>query len=228
MQSARWLPPLCAGRRLRRLVIALAGAPQWELARITVGSLSQTCVIGTELLKSHSGTQSVQVKLDLPVRNVTLFTVDGQGQRKPLNAAVGATCTVPMAPSFEARGAKDNIPYCWLIVTPQGQANVLGQTFTLGTGWGASPQIGQVALFLDLGASKDATWQPTAAPASPFHIILHGDIGDISTILGSQFADIASPLRTTTADLDGRHRPPSPRRWISTSSSSRRPRAGRS
>jgi hypothetical protein len=184
------------------LIARLACEPYWELSRISVGELSQTCVIGTDVLRSRtSGSQAVQVKLDLPVRDVALFTVDGNGQRQPLSARVGDTVSLQVGSVVEARGTRDNFPYCWLIVTPQGQANILGQTFTTGTGWGVAPQIGEAVLFFDLGLGKDAAWQPTAAPSAPFYVVLHGDVGDLSTLLSSQFADIASPLRTPTADM---------------------------
>ncbi len=184
------------------LIVKLACAPQWELSRITVGPLSQTCAIGMEALRSRpSGSQPIPVKLDLPVRDVALFTIDGNGQRQPLSARVGDTVSLQEGTLLEARGTRDNLPYCWLIITPKGQANVLGQTFTTGTGWGVAPQVGEVALFFDLALGQDNAWQPAAAPANPFYVVLHGDVGDLSTLLSSQFADIASPLRTPTGDV---------------------------
>lgn len=184
------------------LIVKLACEPQWELSRVTVGSLSQTCVIGTELLRSRSsGSTLIPVKLDLPVRDVALYAVDGNGQRQPLSARVGDTVSLPVGMLVEARGTRDNLPYCWLIITPKGKANVLGQTFTTGTGWGVSPQPGEVVLFFDLALGQDASWQPAASPTSPFYLVLHGDVGDLSTVLSSGFADISSPLRTPAGDV---------------------------
>jgi hypothetical protein len=184
------------------LIVKLACEPQWELSRITVGELSQTCVIGMDTLRSRpSGSQPIPVKLDLAVRDVTLYAIDGNGQRQLLSARVGDTVSLQEGTLIEARGTRDGLPYCWLIVTPKGQANVLGQTFTTGTGWGVAPQIGEVALFFDLALGQDVSWQPSAAPANPFYVVLHGDVGDLSTLLASQFADIASPLRTPTGDV---------------------------
>jgi hypothetical protein len=168
------------------LIMRLAFQPQWELSRLTVGEVSQTCVIGTDVLRSRSsGGQSIQVKLDLPVRDVALFSVDDKGQRLPLQAKVGDTVSLPEGALIEARGTRDNLPYCWLIITPKGQANVLGQTFTTGTGWGVSPQVGEVVLFFDLALGQAASWQPPAAPSNPFYFVLHGDVGDLSTLLSS-------------------------------------------
>jgi hypothetical protein len=184
------------------LIVKLACEPQWELSRISVGELSQTYTLGMDALRSRpTGSQPIPVKLDLPVRDVALFTVDANGQRQPLSARVGDTVSLREGTLLEARGTRDNLPYCWLIITPKGQANVLGQIFTTGTGWGVAPQIGEVALFFDLALGQDAAWQPAAAPTNPFYVLLHGDVGDLSTLLSSQFADIASPLRTPTGDV---------------------------
>ncbi len=177
----------------------------WEVARLTTTKAAQTCVIGEDVLRSRpSGDARVQVKLDVPVIGAALFLVDARGARMPVAPRVEAgtfVAELPVGSVLQGMDPRRHATYFWLIVTPAGEPNVLGQTFSTGTGWGVVPERGEVALFVDLALGRDASWEPTAAPSEPFFFLFHGDIPDVSALLASTRVAFPGGMRTATASL---------------------------
>ncbi len=189
----------------------------WEVAQIAAQTYSQSCRIDAAVLRSKStalANPKIKVSLDLPLRAYELFLVDDKGQESSLGKVDGGkTANFEASPGSVVRGAPlggGKATYFWLIVTPQGQANVLGQTFSTGTGWGILPEAGEVAIFTDLAIGKDAAYEPDSSPSDPFYFVFHGDVPDLSVFFDHPSVEFGSKARTAKNSLAKGNTPAKP------------------
>lgn len=187
------------------VLIAKLSCNDWEVFRITAHADAQSCTIGPDVLRSKPAAAQepdVKVVLDMPIRAYEVFRVDEKGKEKSLGKVTQGEST-----EFEAKagsiirgaalGKGSRATYFWLIVTPQGEANILGQTFSTGTGWGIIPEIGEVAVFMDLAVGKDDKYEPEKTPDQPFYMVFHGDVPDLSVFFDTPGVKFSSKARTT-------------------------------
>lgn len=190
------------------LIVRLA-CNGWEVSRIGAQTYAQTCSIDANVLRSKSASSAdskVKVALDLPIRAYEAFRVDEQGKESSLakvdnGQGVAFETTEGSVVRGAGLGANSKATYFWLIVTPKGEANFLGQTFSTGTGWGIVPEIGEVAVFMDLAVGKDDKYEPDKTPDEPFYMVFHGDVPDLSVFFDSPAVQFPQKARTTTKTI---------------------------
>ncbi|EDM74498.1 hypothetical protein PPSIR1_06406 [Plesiocystis pacifica SIR-1] len=157
-------------------------------------------------LRSNKAGKTIEVLLDAPVRNCALFRVDGRGAHKPLPDRIHASgrpvkLRLPVGSVIRGADPDRRGTYFWLIVTPSGQPNLLGLTFSTGVGWDVRAEQGEVVMFLDLGLPK-LDKAASASAKNPFWVRLHGDVEDLSSLLSSQYCKLPTRIDVNPHPVD--------------------------